>query len=163
MKKTIPFILVILMAAACENGPGSGKAVDTTITISYDTVPETRQKISKEAVAHYSEPIKDDLNKWTFSVDIYETPQTFQYTMLLQAQEAHVTDSLKIPNFGIWPKPAIERGKEPLTCIVGFLDNKQQFKPYKKVSFHHNQLRVSSVASYYVASYKTPVKKPANP
>lgn len=153
------FILSLLIAACNQaTNKASDKVVDTTVTVSYDTIPETRSSINAKPVASFTEPIKDELNDWKFGVDIYETKRTFHYTLHIQAKEARVTDSINLPNFGIWPKPAIEKGKEPLTCVIGFLDAKQQFKPYKKVSFANDRLRISTIAGYYVAAYKTKVK-----
>jgi hypothetical protein len=153
------FLLFLLAVAACNSiNRNADKVVDTTITVSYDTIPEIRSTISQKPVASFAEPVKDELNDWKFGVDIYETQKTFHYTLQIQAKEARVTDSISLPNFGIWPKPVIEKGKEPLTCIIGFLDAKQQFKPYKKVSFANDRLRISTIASYYVAAYKTKVK-----
>ena len=152
------FVFIILAAACNTNTQNADKVVDTTVTVSYDTIPETRSSIDQKPVASYAEPIKDELNDWKFGVDIYETKRTFHYTMHIQAKEARVVDSINLPNFGIWPKPVIEKGKEPQTCIIGFLDTKLQFKPYKKVSFTNNRLRISTIAGYYVAAYKTKVK-----
>lgn len=149
----------LLLATACTNtGTGTAEAVDTTITLSYDTIPETREKIATQPVAVYDQPIKDELNQWKFRVEVMETGRTFHYTLNIQAKEARVSDSLSIPNFGRIPKIAIEKGPEAFSCLVGFLDTKQQFKPCKKISFIHDQLRITTVASYAVGVYKTKLK-----
>ncbi|MES2004880.1 MAG: hypothetical protein V4450_10195 [Bacteroidota bacterium] len=154
------YLLFVLLAfAACNNGASSGAAApDTSIVISNDTVPETRATVQKGPVAEYSERINDELNDWKFAVAIYETKQTFHFSMRIQCKEARVSDSLKIPNFGIHPKIEIHKGKEPLSCIIGFLDSKNQFKEYKKVSFKDEQLHVKTIQGYYVGAYRTRVK-----
>ena len=152
----IPYLLILLLLAGCANNNTTNDALaDSAVVISYDTVAATRNTIQSNPVATYSEKIADELNNWQFAVTVYETKKTFQYTIRIQAKEVRVTDSLTIPNFGIQPTVAIQKGKEPLSCIIGFLDKKKEFKPYKMVSFQNDRLRVKTIASYYVGSYKT--------
>ena len=89
--------------AAVEN-------TDSTIVVSYDTIPEIRKSVKEEPVAEYSEPIPDELNEWKFEVSAFETKHTFQYLLRMKCKEVRVTDSLKIPNFGIQPRVAIRKG-----------------------------------------------------
>lgn len=156
----IPYLLILLLLAGCANNNTTNDALaDSAVVISYDTVAATRNTIQSNPVATYSEKIADELNNWQFAVTVYETKKTFQYTIRIQAKEVRVTDSLTIPNFGIQPTVAIQKGKEPLSCIIGFLDKKKEFKPYKMVSFQNDRLRVKTIASYYVGSYKTQQKE----
>ena len=108
-----------------------------------------------DAVSTYSEKIPDELNNWKFAVSLHETKRTFHYTVQIQAKEARITDSINIPNFGIMPKPEVRKGKEPHTCIIGFLDKKAAFKEYRKVSFQNERLHISTLNNYAVSSYKT--------
>lgn len=149
---------LVLLAGCASDGPVNDTVADSTVVISYDTIPETRARVKNTPVASYGEPIPDELNDWKFAVSLYETRRTFHYTIRIQAKEARITDSIAIPNFGIQPTVAIRKGEEPLSCIIGFLDKKQAFKPYKMVSFQNDRLRVKTINSYYVGSYKT--KKP---
>ncbi len=152
-------LFVLLLFIACNNGDGANAPVpDTTVVISADTIPEIRTSVQSKPIATYSEPIADELNNWKFAVSLYETKKTFQFTLRIQCKEVRVSDSLKIPNFGIAPAIEIRKGKEPLSCIIGFLDKNKQFKEYKKVSFENEQLRVKTIQNYYVGAYKTRVK-----
>lgn len=144
-----------LLAGCASDSPVSETGSDSTVVVSYDTIPETRASVKTAPAASYSEPIPDELNNWTFSVSLYETRQTFRYTIRVQAKEVRITDSLTIPNFGIQPTVAIRKGGEALSCIIGFLDKKQEFKPYKKVSFKKDRLQIKTTNSYYVGAYKT--------
>ena len=156
--KTSYLFFVLLLLIACNNGNNTDAAApDTTVVISTDTIPETRTSVQSKAIATYSEPIADELNNWKFAVSLYETKKTFQFTLRIQCKEVRVSDSLKIPNFGIAPAIEIRKGKEPLTCIIGFLDKNKQFKEYKKVSFENEQLRVKTIQNYYVGAYRTKV------
>lgn len=143
-----------MLLSACH----SEKQEETTTTpqpqplvvLPADTVPPLRDRISAKPAATYSEPISDELNDWKFAVQLYETKKTFQYIVRVQAKEVRVSDSLTFPNLGSVPVPAIQKGKEPYTCIIGFLDNKGDFKEYKKVSFSNDQLRIKTIRTYYV-------------
>jgi len=157
MKRLFPFLL-ILSAACNQSGNDTNTAHDTTTLISYDTIPEIRKSVKQNAVAEYSEPISDQLNDWKFAVSIYETERTFHFTVRIQAKEVRVSDSLNIPNFGIQPRPDIKKGKEPLTCIIGFYDTKNVFREYRKVSFKDDRLHISTLNTYSVGAYRTKIK-----
>jgi hypothetical protein len=152
------FFLLLLLAACHPSGSTENTLKDTTIVISADTIPETRTTVKAAPIAEYSEKIHDELNDWKFAVSVYETKRTFHYKLRIEAKEVRVNDSLNIPNFGIQPKLSIRKAKEPLACIIGFLDKKGDFKEYRKVSFQNDRLHISTLGSYAVAVYRMPVK-----
>lgn len=159
MRKMI--VVLFLAAAGCRNSGTANGTTDSTNTpqvVSYDTVPEVRTTISSAPVAEYSEPIPDELNNWKFAVAVYETRQTFHYTIRLQGKELRISDSLIIPNFGIQPKIGIRKGSEPLSCVIGFLNKKGEFMDYIGASFKNEQLHVKKLKHYAVSVFKTPVK-----
>lgn len=150
-----------MLAAGCRNSGNTNRAPDSTNTpqvVSYDTVPEIRKVVSPTPVAEYSEPIRDELNDWKFAVAVYETRQTFHYTIRLQGKELRISDSLIIPNFGIPPKVEIRKGHQPLSCVIGFLDKKGAFMEYVGASFKDEKLHVKKLKHYAVSVFKTPVK-----
>lgn len=154
--KKILLPLFLFLLAACEQGNDTNsEPKDAAVVISHDTIPEYRQIVKPGAVSIYTEKIPDELNDWKFSVSLHETPRTFHYTVQIQAKEVKVTDSVNIPNFGMMPKPEVRKGKEPLTCIIGFLDKKGAFKEYRKVSFQNDRLHISTINNYAVSAYKT--------
>lgn len=155
MKNTL-FILLVLLVA-CNQRVDNTVSKDSTIVISTDTIPEIRTSIKFTPAAEYSEPIKDELNNWKFAVALYETKRMFHYTMRIQAKEVRISDSINIPNFGILPMVEIHKGKEPQTCIIGFLDKKNSFMEYRQVSFKNDRLHISTIHNYSVAAYKTKV------
>ncbi len=156
----LTYLFLILLLAACNQTikSSNGETLDTTIVVSNDTIPEIRKSVKEAPVADYSENIPDELNEWKFEVSAFETKKTFQYLLRMKCKEVRVTDSLKIPNFGIQPKVVIKKGNEPLSCIIGFLDKKGEFKEYKKVNFKEEQLHIKTIKSYYVGAYKTKVQ-----
>ena len=155
--KRYSLFLLIIFAACTQNEEKNSTKADSTILVSYDTIPEIRKMVNAAPAAEYSEPIKDELNDWKFAVSLYETKRTFHYNVRIQCKEVRVSDSINIPNFGIEPKVAVRKGKEPLTCIIGFLDKKSGFKEYRLVSFKNDQLHVKTLNTYSVATYKTKV------
>jgi len=152
------FFLLILLAACNQSENKNANPKDTTIVISADTIPEIRSAVKPGPAAEYTESIKDELNDWKFSVSLYETKRTFHYTVRIQAKEVRVSDSVNIPNFGRQPKVEIHKGKEPLCCIIGFLDMKNVFREYRKVSFKDEKLHISTINNYAVGAYRTKVK-----
>ena len=127
---------------------------DSVSVVSVDTIPEKRAYINQDPIASFEEQL-DTLNNWKFAVSIFETSNTFKYRVHLEAKEVRVTDSLIIPNFGRHPKVVIQKGKEPHTCIIGFLDKKDAFKEYRKVSFQDERLRIKTIQTYYVGHYQS--------
>lgn len=154
--KRIPLPLLLFLMAACQQGNDTiREPKNAPVVISHDTIPEYRQIVKPGAVSIYTEKIPDELNDWKFSVSLHETPRTFHYTVQIQAKEVRVTDSVNIPNFGMMPKPEVRKGKEPLTCIIGFLDKKGAFKEHRKLSFQNDRLHISTINNYAVSAYKT--------
>lgn len=117
-------------------------------------IPEFRETVKKEPVAQHREKVDNPLNDWYFSVSLYETPKTFQYLIKLGFEEIQGEDTLKLPNFGTIPKPVIQPGKEKYSCIIGFLDKEDKFREYKKVYVKGNQLKITALKHYAVASYE---------
>jgi hypothetical protein len=118
-----------------------------------EKVPLYRTTVNAEPVAEYQEKTDNPLNDWYFSVKLYETPKTFQYVMKLKYEELEGDDTLNLPNVGTLPKPVIQKGADKYSCIVGFMDNHHQFREYKKVYVKNDQLKVTSLKHYSVASY----------
>ena len=149
LKRTVIFSLWIY--AACNTPATTGNdPKDTTVVIAADTVAQTRTKINTSPAASYTEKVPDELNDWKFEVSLYESPKTFQYTLRVRYKELRITDSLQVPDLGILPEVAIHKGKEPLSCIIGFLDKKDEFKEYKLVRIKNDQLKISTINHYYV-------------
>ncbi len=159
LKKILVALSLFIILLSCNSGSKSElqstEATDTTSYITNDTIPNYRKTINHEAAASFSKNVPDEFNKWVFQVDVYETKETFKYLMRIKYKELVVTDSLRLPNFGITPKIILKSGKEPLSCIIGFADKKDDFKEYRKVFIDNNRLRMVSLKSYFVGVYQT--------
>ncbi|THU39449.1 hypothetical protein FAM09_13165 [Niastella caeni] len=116
-------------------------------------VPEYRESVNPEPVAEYKERTDNPLNDWYFSIKLYETPKTFQYVMKLKYEEMEGDDTLNLPNVGTPPQPVIQKGEDKYSCIVGFMDNHNQFREYKKVYVKNDQLKVTSLKHYSAYTY----------
>jgi hypothetical protein len=154
-------LLCCLLAAGCretapkETAKGSAAAKSTTAaeTPPAEKIPLYRTTVSTGPVAEYKQKTENPLNDWYFSVRLYETSKTFQYVMKLKYEEMEGEDTLFLPNVGTMPKPVIQKGEEKYSCIVGFMDNHDQFREYKKVHVKNDELKVTSLKHYSVVTY----------
>jgi hypothetical protein len=158
-------LLCCLLAAGCRETTPANEAVakadeaakTSTPAIKApppaEKIPMYRTTVNAEPVAEYKEKTENPLNDWYFSVKLYETPKTFQYVMKLKYEELEGDDTLFLPNVGTVPRPVIQKGEDKYSCIVGFMDNHDQFREYKKVYVKYDQLKVTSLKHYSVATY----------
>lgn len=155
-------LLCCLLAAGChettpkEAVPKADEAKSTAPAIKAppaEKIPLYRTTVNPEPVAEHKVKTDNPLNDWYFSVKLYETPKTFQYIMKVKYEELEGDDTLKLPNMGTPPKPVIQKGEDKYSCIVGFMDNHDQFREYKKVYVKNDQLKVTSLKHYSVATY----------
>jgi hypothetical protein len=153
MKYIFVFCFITFISCQSNSESDAGKA-DTISVHHLSEIPEARSVVKTTPAAEYSEPVKDELNDWKFAVALYETKRTFHYTMRIQCKEMRVNDTINIPNFGIEPKVEVHKGNEPLTAIIGFLDKKNVFQEYREVSFKNDKLRVRTLRTYSVGSYR---------
>ena len=137
----------MLMAVACQSsssGDAGREAKD---------VAEFRQNVRTVAIAEYREKVENAMNEWYFTVQLYETPRTFNYLLKMQYEEVRGEDTLKIPDFGMEPKPEIHKGHERYSCIIGFLDKENKFREYKEVSVKNGtELKLTTLNHYTVVS-----------
>lgn len=136
--KTLGFIAITVAFIHCNQSPQSTivEATDgetSTTYLSNDTIAKFRTNINPKPVASFSEPIKDEFNKWEFAVRLYKTKETFKYVLNMRYKEIDVNDVLSLPNFGMEPKIILQKGLSKNSCIIGFADKKGNFKDYKKV------------------------------
>ena len=155
MQKTLLTLLITIALVACKNNTANTPENDTTTVIQADTVPVTRAVVSNKPAASFNEKVPDELNDWKFSVEVYETKNTFEYIAQVQYKEVRTSDKLTIPDLGIMPKIEIHKGNTPLSCIIGFADKKGQFMPYKAVYVKNEQLKISTLNYYRVGKYRT--------
>jgi hypothetical protein len=150
----IPIAVCSIWFNSCDNSPATKQQAGNDSAVQAgsvaDLVPAARAEVKNEPVATYTEKVKNPLNDWKFQVQLFETPKTFRFLMKLEYEEMNETDTLKIPNLGFEPKLKIIKGDEPYSCIIGFLDNKDEFREYKKVIASNNRLRVVTLKHYAV-------------
>jgi hypothetical protein len=155
-------LLWCLLAAGCnETTPGDATKTNAAAKSSSpaieaspaEKIPMYRSTVNTEPVAEYKVKTENPLNDWYFSVKLYETSKTFQYVMKLKYEEMEGDDTLKLPNVGTTPKPVIQKGEDKYSCIVGFMDNHNQFREYKKVYVKNDELKVTALKHYSVATY----------
>ena len=141
--KYCSFLIPLVLLSCNQNKPAkeSGGIVN-------DTIPQVRQMVKTQPIASYSEKTKDKLNNWRFAVDLYETSETFKFIAKIEYETLNTADTITIPNFGIQPVVEVQKGEEPLSCIIGFQDKKGAFMKYKEVSVKNKQLKIATIQRY---------------
>jgi hypothetical protein len=145
-------LIVMFLYTGCAEKSKTGGSTTTT-AISNDTIPAERKNISRKPVASYVIPMGDPKLDRKFGVEIFETAQTFKYLLLMYHDGTIEQDTLKIPNFGIWPTVKVQPGKEKLSCIIGFLDARKEFREFKMLSAKDDKLSLTILKQYGVSTY----------
>ncbi len=149
------FISVFYLTACHSNSSPSTLPSDSTTNKMADTIPLYRKTVNKEAIAEWKERTDDPLNHWFFSVQLFETPRTFQYIIRMRFEEIEGEDTLKLPNLGKAPIPLLIKGKDKYSCIVGFMDPSNTFREFKLVHvIDGNKIKLTPLKHYYVVDYK---------
>jgi len=151
MKQSVGiFILFILMA--CNQPNNKTGAADNTQSESKAKLSDERAEPKTTPVQQFEQKVKDDLNtNWVFRVSLYETKQRFTYQMKMLYEEVSGEMDITLPNLGAEPRPQIKKGDKDHECIIGFLDDKDVFREYKKVSIVDGDLKVTTLKSYAVS------------
>ena len=113
------------------------------------TIPAERKNVNTKAVASYVIPMGDPKLDRKFGAEVFETPATFKFLLVMYFDGITQNDTLVFPDLGISPVVQIKPGTEKLSCIIGFLDDKNVFREYKKVAIKNNQLVLSTLKKYY--------------
>jgi len=103
-------------------------------------------------VAEYQVKTNDKLNDQYFSVRIYETPITMKYLAKVEFEGLTGEDTIKLPDMGIPPQPALQKGPEEYSCIIGLIDNNKKFRELKKVYVTEKgrELKITTLKHYIV-------------
>jgi hypothetical protein len=152
------WLLIFLFIYSSCHSPSAGKTPSGDSTAQKPAPveavhnPEFRQQVKKEAVADYKEDIAGDrLNRWDFSVHLYETNRTLDYRVKMQYEELKGEDTIHLPDLGTPPRLVIKKGGDKYSCIIGFMDNDNAFREYKLVYFSRQQeLGIHTLKHYSV-------------
>jgi hypothetical protein len=148
------YLVFLICISACKQKNKSENITPAEKNISFTKdAPPLRNTVSKKPVASYLIPVGDIRLDRKFGVEIYETPHTFKYLLVMQYDGMIQNDTLKIPDFGIWPTVQVKPGKEKLSCIIGFLDKENTFREYKLLSAKDNNLTLTVLKSYGITAY----------
>lgn len=115
------------------------------------SISTTRDIVNKNPAASYIVPMGDPKLDRKFGAEVFETPETFKYLLIMYFDGTVQNDTLIIPNLGIQPFIQIKPGEEKLSCIIGFLDDKNVFREYKLLAVKNNQMRLSTLKKYSVS------------
>jgi hypothetical protein len=91
-------------------------------------------------------------------VRLFENKQIHQFSLVIkQLKDVH-KDTLTLPNLGNMPLIQFLTGTSSNSCIIGFLDHKNNFKPYKAVIATRLSIRVKVLKRYAVYTQNTTVQ-----
>lgn len=156
LKHLLTLTCLVCLLSSCHSGGNPANDRDSVVKIDITAaIPEKRDKVNPAPAAGFTEAVPDELNNnWHFTVQLFETPQTFTYRLAVQYKELHAADTLTVPSFGTWPKVELHKGDTPFTCIIGFLDKSNTFREYKQVSAKDDKVKISTLHHYAVGSYR---------
>lgn len=129
-----------------------------SIILAYEVIPAERDTVQTTPVTEYFENVSGYDKEHGFYVALYETKETFHYKIKMCFKNLDGSDTLRIPNFGIWPKPVLKKGDKKYSCIAGFNDKQGNFKESKLIFDDDGDLRVRVLKRYAVATYQDSVK-----
>lgn len=155
----IPFLTSVLFILFCHI-PASGQRArkDTFLVDPSKPVlppprenPEQRAHVKKEAVAEYREKTK----LGEFVVRMYQTSRTMYYRIDVDFEGLPGSDTVHLPDLGTEPRPAVQKGATDKSCLVGFLDNDNQFREVKLVFVtpKGNQFKITTVRHWHVSTH----------
>jgi hypothetical protein len=143
-------LLLLLIFASCNTGSNGSSGGDSAV---YENIPAERKEVNPNAVKTYAETVKSFETTDEFKVSLFETKLTFHYLIKIQYKNLDEEDTLKVPNFGIKPSVEIVKGDSIRpSCIVGFYDDKKQFRESKLVYFEDNSLGIKVLKHYAVTT-----------
>lgn len=156
----IPF-LTSLLFILFSHAPASGQQKSRKDTFLVDPSkpvlplprqnPEVRAHVKKEAVAEYREKTK----LGEFVVKMYQTSKTMYYRIDVDFEGLPGSDTVHLPDLGTEPRPAVQKGATDKSCLVGFLDNENQFREVKLVYVtpKGNQFKITTVRHWHVSTH----------
>ena len=115
-------------------------------------IPATRNTVNTKPVASYIIPMGDPKLDRKFGAEVFETPETFKYFVVMYYDGTILNDTLTLPDLGIQPVVQIKPGTEKLSCFIGFLDDKNVFREYKMLAIKNDQLILKTLKRYYKGS-----------
>lgn len=153
--KIITALLIISFLISCNTNNVSSSENDSVVH-NYADIPMMRSTVNPNPVKTYVEEVKSFETNDQFKVSLFETKQTFRYLIKIQYKNLDEEDTLRIPDFGVDPSVEIKKGDSVRpSCIIGFLDEKKQFRESKLVSFEDGTLKIHVLKHYAVATYQT--------
>jgi hypothetical protein len=129
-------VIIVLLLTGCSTQQNK-RAED--IKAGSSNISTIRKNINPKPVASYIVSMGDPKLDRKFGVDIFETAFTFKYYMIMQYDGTIENDTLYLPELETYPEVVVKPGPENLSCIIGFLDDKKIFRPYKMMSTTNHQ------------------------
>ncbi|PWT71854.1 MAG: hypothetical protein C5B59_17090 [Bacteroidetes bacterium] len=135
MKTKLLYFVLPFTFLACHSkvSSNSDSGVRSKPAYPSENIPENRKEVKADPIAEFKVKTDDPLNDFYFTVKLFETNKTFEYLLKFQFEEVRGEDTIRYPNFGMYPKPGLQKGEEKYSCVIGFYDQDNNFRNYKKV------------------------------
>lgn len=153
----IAVMIIHLLSCGTDNSTNNNSNKDSGV-LNYENIPKERSTVNPNPVKTFAETIKSFETTDEFKVSLLETKETFRYLIKMQYKSLDEEDTLRIPNFGIQPSVDIKKGESRPSCIIGFYDEKKQFRESKLIYFEDDKLKVRVLKHYAVTTYRENVK-----
>lgn len=152
MRNLLLLLVASLVLNACNplGNDDPHQSTNQSASSSDAAISEVRNNPASSPVANYEKKAKNDLNEWYFRVKLYETKKRFVYRMVMEYETINEEKEITFPNLNEEPKPEIRPGSREYDAIVGFTDNKGEFKEYIDVFVQNENLRVRTLKYYAV-------------
>jgi hypothetical protein len=155
----ISIVLPLMTSLSGCHSSTPGQTTDTATPLAkrkdlptFKRNPEWRAQVKKGPVAEYKVRTDDKLNEQYFSVRLFETTETMKYLAKVDYEGLPGEDTITLPDIGITPRPALQKGPERYSCIVGLMDNDKGFRELKKiyVTDRGKELKITTLKHYRV-------------
>jgi len=114
-----------------------------------------RATVKTDPVAVFEESVDDKLNPdWKFKVQLFEQKESLKFEARFQYKEVTGEKVFSVPNLGFMPKPALKKGPQPFSCIIGFYDADSTFMELRMVRVENENLVYSHLKEYAVEKEK---------
>jgi hypothetical protein len=155
MKYIFPVFICVSTFFSCDPNKHPGNDKNDSVFINpADTISPYRNLVKTDPVAEYTEKVDNAINDWHFSVKLFETKKTFYYLIKMQYEEVQGQDTLKLPNLGALPRPALIKGKDRYSCVLGFIDVQNKFNEYKLVRVESGNIKLTTLKHFTGAVYR---------
>jgi len=122
-----------------------------------DKNPNNNEPFVKERATVNPSPVKEYIagpDTAQLKVQLFEQKESLNFELKFQYKDAMSEKIFTLPNMGIMPKPELKKGKDDLSCIIGFYDADSTFMEFRLVTVENGSLFYRHLKEYQVENPK---------